>query len=271
MPDIIHRPDLSASYTKGQNDSYLNNNIDPGAFRKPDFYVYIYNVVNREFERRLPPHIPLLILKACPEGQEYVQVAKLSHPFEQGDRNVDTGEVLMRYHDARKIAQDIVCSGAADMDAAAPEATAAGVDFRAKGLFWSLNNPPTAEEVKKANKRVEDFFRARLARNQALEYTNPKELQERLGEDDHLAAEYFGEEYSWHKARVRKQAPVAKVACPICGDDIMPGVAFHKDSEGEYCILDWKRAYEAGRVTLKQVPEAKQWEGFSKAPVTAGH
>jgi len=262
MPDIEMRPDLSQAMTQSLNNKTLNNNIDPGAFRKPDFHVYIYNVANRPFERRLPPQIPLLNLKACPEGKKYVEVLRLSHPFEQADRNIDTGEVLMRYHDARKIAQDIVCCGAANMDAACPEAIASGVDYRAKGLFWSLNNPPTDEEVKKANKRVEDFFRARLERNVALEYSNPKELQDRLGEDDHLAADYFGEEYSWHKQRVKKVTAAPKVECPYCGDQIKPGVAFHKGEDGELCILDWKRAYEAGKVTLKQVPEAKQWEGY---------
>lgn len=263
MSDITMRPDLSASHTKGLNNSYLNNNMDPGAFRKPDFYVYIYSVSNREFERRLPPHIPRLILKACPEGKDYIQVARLSHPFEQADRDVDNGEVRMRYHDARKVAQDILCPDAADMDSAvSPESMSSGTDLRAKGLFWSLNNPPLPEEVKKAHKRVEDYYRARLVRNQALEYTNPKELAERINEDDHLAADYFGEEYSWHKQRVKKVTAAAKVPCPVCGDDIKPGVAFHKDSEGEYCILDWKRAYDAGRVTKKQVPEDKRWDGF---------
>jgi hypothetical protein len=270
MPDIEMRPDVSQKMTQALNETMLNNNIDPGAFRTPKYFVYIYNVANREFERRLPPQIPRLILKACPPDQEYIQVAKLAEPFEQADRDIDTGEVRIRFHSAKAIAQDIVCCGAADMDAAAPDAVAAGVDYRAKGLFWSLNNPPTAEEVAKANKRVEEFFRARLSRNTALEYTNPKELMERLGEDDHLAADYFGEEYSWHKQRVKKVTAAAKVECPYCGDQIKPGVAFHKGEDGELCILDWKRAYEAGKVTLKQVPEAKQWEGF-KAPVTVGH
>lgn len=262
MTDFQRNPELSQAATRGLNDSYLSNNIDPGAFRKPDFFVYIYNVSNREFERRMPPHIPRLTLKACPTNKEYVEVARIEHPFQQADRDVNNGEVLMRYHDARKVAQDIVCSGAPDMDAASPEALAAGVDYRAKGLFWSMNNPPLEIEVTKANQRVEDFYRSRLERATALEYTNPKELAERIGEDDHLAADYFGEEYSWHKARVRKVTPVAKVPCPVCGDDIKPGVAFHRDSEGEYCILDWKRAYDAGRVTKKQVPEDKRWEGF---------
>lgn len=267
MNDIILRPDLSKPMTQGLNDSYLNNQIAPGSFRKPDYFVYLYSISTKQFERRLPPHIPCLILKACPADQPFIEVAKLAEPFEQADRDVDTGEVRMRFHNAKKIAQDIVCPDAPDMDGAvSSESMSSGTDLRAQGIFWSLNNPPTEAEVKAARGRLEKYYRSLLERATALEYTNPKELAERINEDYHLAADYFGEEYSWHKQRVRKVTAAVKVPCSVCGDDIKPGVAFHKDAEGEYCILDWKRAYEAGRVTLKQVPENKRWDA---APVSA--
>lgn len=263
MSDITMRPDLSAPMTQNLNNHYLDNNIDPGAFRTPDYHVYIYSISQRAHERNMPPMIPRLVIKACPANQEYVLAYKLEHPYQQADRNVDTGEVLIRFHHAKKIAQDIVCPDAPTMDAPiTAEGASSGMDLRAKGVFWSMNYPPLDSEVQAARKRLETSYRMRLERNVQLEYTNPKELAERIGEEDHLAADYFGEEYSWHRARVRKAAPAAKVTCPECGDDIKPGVAFHRDSQGEYCILDWKRAYEAGRVTKKQVPESKRWQGF---------
>ena len=266
MQDITMRPDLAEKFTRGLNDRALNNNIDPGAFRKPDYYVYIYSIASKKLERRIPPMIPCLILKACPADQDYIEVAKLEHPYQQADRDVDNGEVRIRFHDARKVAQDIVCPDAVDMDSAiSVESTSSGNDYRAQGVFWSLNNPPTAEEVKKARQRVEKYYRALLERAQTLEYTNPKELNERLNEDYHLAADYFGEEYSWHKIRTRKAPTAAKVECPFCGESIKSGVAFHKGEDGDLCILDWKRAYEAGKVTLKQIPEVKRWEGFPSA------
>jgi hypothetical protein len=263
MSDITMRPDLSKPMTQGLNNSYLNNNIDPGAFRKPDYFVYIYSVSQKEHIRRIPPMIPQLVLKACPADQDYIQVARLAEPYEQADRDVDTGEVRMRFHNAMKIAQDIVCPDAPDIDSPVAVGTmSSGTDYRAQGFFWSLNNPPLEWEVKKAHKRVETYYRGRLERNVALEYTNPKELAERLCEDDHLAADYFGEEYSWHKQRVRKVNAPAKIECSFCGDEIKPGVAFHKGDDGELCILDWRRAHAAGKVTKKQVPEDKRWEGF---------
>ena len=135
MPDIEMRPDLSQAMTQGLNNKTLNNNIDPGAFRKPEYFVYLYSISQEEFERRMPPHLPRLILKACPADQEYVQVARLAEPFEQADRDIDTGEVRIRFHNARKVAQDIVCPDAPDMDAAVPpEVMSSGTDLRAKGL-----------------------------------------------------------------------------------------------------------------------------------------
>lgn len=262
MTEIEMRPDVSEKMTRALNNQYHNNNIEYGLFRTPDFHVYIYSVSAKTFEVRRPPQIPLLILKACPPGVDYIEVAKIPDPFVQSDRHPDNGTVIGHKHPARQIAQDIVCPAAADMDSALPP-DAYTVDLRDQGVFWSMNNPPLESEWNKATKRLETYYRKRLERNVALEYSNPKELAERIGEDDHLAADFFGEEYSWHKARVRKVTPAAKVACPVCGDDIKAGVAFHRDSEGEYCILDWKRAYDAGRVTKKQVPEDKRWEGFT--------
>lgn len=263
MSDITMRPDLSKPMTQGLNNSYLNNNIAPGSFRTPDYFVYIYSVSNKEYERCIPPMIPRLILKACPPESEYVECAKLAEPYEQADRDVDTGEVRMRFHNAQKVAQDICCPDAANMDAAvSAESRSSGMDLRAKGVFWSLHNPPLESEVKAAHKRVETNYRSLLERATALEYTNPKELAERINEEYHLAADYFGEEYSWHKARVRKVAAPAKAECPYCGDEIKPGVAFHKGEDGDLCILDWQRAHAAGKVTKKQVPEDKRWEGF---------
>jgi len=269
MADIEMRPDLSSAMTRGQNDKYHNNNIEYGLFRKPDFFVYIYSISSKEFVVRRPPQVPMLIIKPCPADKDYIEVAKFADPFMQTDRNVDTGSVIAHKHPATQIVQDIVCPDAADMDSALAVGTmSSGTDLRAQGIFWSLNNPPTAAEVAKARGRLEKYYRSLLERATALEYTNPKELTERLNEDYHLAADYFGEEYSWHKQRVRKVVAATKVPCPICGDDIRPGVAFHRDREGDYCILDWKKAYEAGRVTKKQVPEDKQWEGFDGVSVS---
>jgi hypothetical protein len=146
------------------------------------------------------------------------------------------------------------------MDSALPpDSYAIGTDLRAQGVFWTRNNPPTEAEVAKAHKRIEKYYRGLLEKATALEYSNPKELAERLqNEDYHLAADYFGEEFSWHKKRVKKVAPVVKSECPNCGNEIKRGIAFHFDPDTGLCVLDWKRAYEAGKVKLEDVPESKR-------------
>lgn len=276
MSDIEMRPDVSQKMTQAINNKYHNNNISYGLFQKPEFFVFIYSVSNKTFEIRRPPQIPLLVLKACPADKDYIQVAKLADPFLQTDRNVDTGMVVTFSHPAAQIAQDIVCPDAPNMDAAvSPGSASSGTDLRAQGIFWSLNNPPTPEEVAKANKRVETYYLDLLERAKVLEYQNPKELMERINEDYHLAADYAAAnfegdwDFSWHRTKVRKVKSTGKVDCPYCGEQIKPGVAFHKGEDGDLCILDWKRAYEAGKVTLKQVPDEKRWD--IKAPVTESH
>lgn len=250
--DFKYDAAASKAATQSINNSLLVNNFDPGAFREPKFFVYIYSVSPKAFEVRRPPMIPLLNFKACPEGQDYVLVAKMPDLFEQNDRDIDSGEIRIRSHNGTKVALDMLCPYAVDMDSALPPNTYT-VDLRAQGVFLSATNPPSAEDVSKARKRLEKYYRGLLEKATALEYTNPKELSETLNEDYHLAADYFGEEYSWHRKRVKK---ASKVPCPNCGDDIKAGVAFHKDSDGEYCILDWKRAFEAGRVSKKQYDDA---------------
>jgi hypothetical protein len=240
---------------------WVNYNFDPGAFRKPDYQVYIYSISNKEFTVRRPPQFPIITIHACPEDKEYVTAVILDHPFQQLDLDVDTGEPRMRYHKAEAIAQDIVCPDAPNMDTPLPiDCLSSGTDYRVQGVFWSRNNPPTAEEIKKAHQRREKYYRGLLEKATALEYSDPKTLHAILNEDYHLAADYFDEEYSWHKKRVKKVTTVAKSDCPNCGNEIKPGIAFHFDPDTGLCVLDWKRAYEAGKVKLEDVPESKRWE-----------
>lgn len=237
----------------------LIESFDPGAFRKPDYQVYLYSVSKKKFEIKIPPHVPLTVLKACPEDQEYVLVHTLSHPVQQVDKDIDTGEPRMRYHDAMKVAQDIVCPNAPDMDGAiAPDAYAINTDLRAQGVFYSRNNPPTEAEVKKAHQRLEKHYRGLIEKASALEYSNPKELAEFINEDCRLAADYFDESPTWYKKPTKKKVEAAKGECPNCGESIKSGLAYHF-VEGVACVIDWKRAVAAGVKMKADVPEGQEW------------
>lgn len=242
--------------------------LDPNAFRKPDYFVYIYSVVDqrpagKHLSRSLPPLISHLDIAEIAPGERYRLVTKLAHPTNQHYLDVND-QPRTDFHDAKRLAMDIVNPGNPSMDQNAeinPVNTfSQGNDYGKLGVFWSLNFPPTDEEVAAAIKRKEDFYRSRLEQARILEATDPKALNAFIKTEDHCAADYFGEEYTWHRT-VKRPA-----FCPNCGESIREGVAYHRNVDGIFCIIDWKRAVEAGIKTMKQVPESKRWD---TAPVSA--
>ena len=150
----------------------------------------------------------------------------------------------MRAHVGEKVAQSICNPNnhSLNQDAVPPEQsiTGYGVDLNAQGVFWSRNNPPTEEEISKAEARRERYYQGLLERARTLEISNPKELEGLINQDYHMAANFFNVETSWHKKMVKFEE------CPNCGEQVKPGVAYHKNSLGLLCIIDKKRAKDAG-------------------------
>ena len=64
---------------------------------------------------------------------------------------------------------------------------------------------------------------------------------------------------SWHLRTAIQEA------CPNCGDQINPGIAYHSSSVGGVCVLDWARTVKAGVKSRDDVPmEARWWEEESE-------
>ena len=89
--------------------------------------------------------------------------------------------------------------------------------------------------------------------------SNPRQLQEILILDHHMAAEMFGIDVEWHRVMT------PKIECPQCGEKIKDGVAFHF-TNGTRCILDYERAYLAGAIKKEDVPEGREWWGKKETP-----
>jgi hypothetical protein len=234
--------------------------VDPNQFRKPDFFVYVYSVVDprpagKKLTRSLPPLIPNIEIAEIKPGSRYVLVTKIASPVNQPLMR-ENGESYIDLHDARRVAMDIVNPENLSLDQDRKTTgvlRAEGNDYGKLGVFWSLTNPPTEEEIASAIARKEAFYQARLEQARVIEMSNPKGLDEYLTTNDHVAAEYFGLEFAWHKQFTRP------ATCPICGDAIKEGVAYHKNADGLICVLDWKRTVDAGVKTRVQVPHDKRW------------
>jgi hypothetical protein len=254
----------SQAMSLAENTKYVSPFLDPELTRKPEYMVYVYSVVDPRPDgyhllRNAPPLVRNLRIAELKPGEQYALVTTLAHPVNQPDVDVNDQRVN-HAHNAQRVAQDIVnpenISLNQDAAIAADRSFTEGNDFGKLGVFWSLNNPPTDEEVAKAIKRKEAFYRKRLDQARALEASSPKDLYAFLTPTDHVAADYFGEEFTWHKVSRKPES------CPNCGEPVKSGVAFHASAAlgGVLCIIDWKRAVEAGVKKLKDVPESKRWD-----------
>jgi hypothetical protein len=232
-----------------------------GSLPEVKYFVHVYNIAGREFFIQRPL-IPKLKARACPAGERYIKVTSLRHPYLQLDHeDNDVSTPRFREHSAERIAQDICNpeSLSLDQNVITADAFNLGGNLSTQGLFWSKNDPPTEEELKAVEKRLEIRYQTLLDTATALEkVNNGRDLYDRITPEWHAAADYFGIETSWHQKRTKKAPEVSKVECPNCGEPIKPGAPFHF-VEGVACVNDWQRAVAAGVKKKSDVPEDFQW------------
>jgi hypothetical protein len=273
MPEVnatapVHNSHLSESMTKA-NNTHFNFSLQDYLYgRKPDYWVYMYNVSEQPQDIFRPPLFANLHVPGRKRGEDYTLAARLPSPLLAPQGSVDSDELSTSLMDTRRVVMDMINPDnlGLDQDAVIAKPSNIGNNLGAKGVFWSLNYPPTEDEVKAAVKRMETYFNKVLEKIKALETSNPKEMLEHLGPEAHTAADYFGIETSWHGKRSRP------MDCPNCGERIKAGVAFHKTEEGGLCVLDWKRTVKAGARTIQQAIDsgAPGFEDVAEARQTLG-
>lgn len=238
--------DASRNMSAAKNAQWVDPTLDPNMFRKPDFLVYIFSVADKELIRELPPQLKRLIVKKSADGKTPELVTTIPHPFNQPDVD-ENGRQIARYHDGRRIAMDIVNPSNTTLNQDAKldpkNVFAEGNDYGKLGVFWSLNNPPSAEEVEAAVLRKENHYRNLLQQAQVLASSNPKALHEQLTDAHHMAADHFGLTFEWHSV------PKRLVECEICQEYIKnKALPFHalQSVPGVLCVRDWDRTIAAG-------------------------
>jgi len=260
----VHNPRLSEGMNKANNHSFNFSLQEYLYSRKPDFYVYLYNVSEQSFDVFRPPLFANIHIPGRKPKEIYTIAARLPQPLLTPQGSVDSDELSTNLMDTRRVVMDMINPDnlGLDQDAVINNPTNVGNDLGKKGVFWSLNGPgaskidpskfeaPTDAEIKAAIRRMEQHYNTLLEKARAVETSNPKELVEMLTPEHHAAADYFGVETSWHGKRSRP------MDCPNCGERIKQGVAFHKTDEGTLCIIDWKRAVASGVRTKQQAIDA---------------
>ncbi len=215
-------------------------------------HIHLYSVARRGFP---VSHVYFKgELKGCTNGERYVKCYSVADPPQQISVDPERGgkrvEVEPRDEAGMRVAIDILNPNNPSLDPywkpsgkqAAYYSTGQGVDLVKFGLFPSLNDPPTEEELLRAEKSRDDSYQALVDEAFQEQASNPQGFRTwlRSNPDIGMAMEALGIEADWHKrAEVRQ-------SCPNCGDIIKAGIAFHKSSAGVLCIIDKKRAAEAG-------------------------
>lgn len=235
--------------------------LDPDQLRRPEYTVYLHSISKRSFEQPHPIYRNVII-PACPKDKRYITFMRISHPVLIPTVNVDdpAGPPILKAENAKRAA---LCICNPDYVGTDLDIQDKGADFQnqissgecnltKQGVFASMNEVPTEEELQKAEARRLAYYKKRFEEANAMERSDPKRLQEILILDHHMAAEMFGVDVNWH----RVVSP--KVECPNCGEKIKEGIAFHY-TNGARCVLDWEKAYLAGAVKKEDVPEQFQW------------
>lgn len=261
---VHSNPTLSAAQNRAHNTDF-NFSMQSYLYeREPDGYVYIFNISTQAFDVFRPPILKALKITGKQKGQEYAKCARFPKPLLVPQGSIDTNEITTQLMDTRRFVMDIINPDniSLDQDAIISNPTNVGNDLGKKGVFWSENEVPTEKELKAAKDRMERYYNTLLEKAKAVEASQPGALPDTITPEHHAAADYYGIETSWHQ---RRSEPTD---CPNCGERIKKGIAFHRNSDGLMCVIDWRRAVASGAVTRSFAYEATEDPQFAPRVAT---
>jgi hypothetical protein len=245
--------------------------------RKPDFWVYLFNIGEQEHFVYRPPLLANLKISGCPRGTRYVVAARFPHPLPAPQGSVDSDELTIQMMDTRRFAMDIVNPDnlGFDQNSVINNPSNIGNDLGKKGVFWATEQEctfadndkehafpiPPARLLEDAKKRMEKHYKNIVEKANAVQSSAPGDLPALLSPEHHIAADYlgdlFGMQFQWHAKMARLEE------CELCGARVKAGVAFHRTEEGGICVRDWERAVKAGARTRAQAYEATEDEKYA--------
>jgi hypothetical protein len=221
MP-YTERPDIAMTGSSAMNQAvYGESSVMPEEnFGPATVPIYIYNIAPLEHNEPRPPNHPHMLIRACPKGEPYKIVGQISHPFAEINYDQNDNRIVRWTNGPREATRMLNPSNpGVDQNFDDPNAFNEGGNLNAYGVFWSMHNPPLAEELEAATKRMETRFRKRLEVMAQIEAKDPQGARDAATRVDHAAAEYYGISASWHRSDLRPKS-AGKVPCWACGEDI---------------------------------------------------
>lgn len=209
--------------------------------REPDYFIYVYNILEREWIVRQPPLFPAFHIPACEKGKKF-SFTILPPYVNEVMQKAGSTELSYKQVDGRKAAMSLLNPGAYpgiqwesqlhDWDT--DDQT--GNNLNNFGCFWSLTRP---DELDKLEVEI-GYFKERLRKTMEELVKRAEELHD-SGERKlispmmHFAMDFLGKQSAWHTSLKHM------VSCPVCGDTIQDGIAYHRNAFGEKCIIDMDR------------------------------
>lgn len=226
--------------------------------------IYIYNTANLTHNVSRPPNHPHMYIKPCPEGQEYVLAGQIEHPFTEIEWDQNGNKIINDNVDGFKEATRMLSpmNWGVDQNLDTEDGTSYGLNLNNYGVFWSVNNPPTEQELRAARARTASAFEKELARMADIEAKDPQHVHQYVNNISRAAADMFPEDRSW-KRIFKAKNDLTKTPCPVCSEEI-----FITAAKCRFCgaIFDEERALEYGATPRKpgrpkvQVDEPEQPE-----------
>jgi hypothetical protein len=174
----------------------------------PKYKVWIYNVSRQQHEIVGHPILAKVIFPAAKEDEDYAVVTSIPRVMRYTKNNVDTSVMDVVFEDGRRVAMDLINPDNLGMDqenATTLYWSSGGTrDLGAKGVFWSMKNPPGKLEVRLAKKRMEMRYKFLLEQAATVQKVDPKRLKETITPEHHAAANYMGGTYIWHGERLNE-------------------------------------------------------------------
>lgn len=213
------------------------------------YVIFVYNLLDRAYEVNQPPLFPGFKIPACPKGEKFsytVLPAFVNVPF----NHPGTTEYYYKREDGRKSATSLLNPAAfpgtqwegqlANWDSL----DQSGNNLNALGVFWSLTAPDEEEkldqEIKIFQKRVNETMNTLIRRAEELAAQGELRMISPLM---HFAMDYLGKQAGWHMTHDHM------ITCPNCGDPVKEGIAYHRNSFGDKCIIDMERCIKLGIVS----------------------
>lgn len=250
----------------GENFSQATLQVSDEPLVQP-YYIYIYNILDRDWYVEQPPLFPGFKIPRCPKGK-LVSWNKLGAFLLEPYNKPGTFETYYKKIDGRKVATSLLNPSAFPGIAWESQLQnwdaedQVGNNLNAYGVFWSLTRP---EELEKLQYEVKIFKeRANRTLNELIRLGELFAAQgdlKMISPLMHFAMDYYGKEAAWHMSSQHK------VTCPNCGDLVVEGIAYHRNSFGEKCVIDPLRYKDMLKMQRQMEMEAASEDLPAPAPV----